>query len=97
MPAPVPHLPTQEVRWFWEVAQSLPPPRQRRLLAFVTGTDRLPIRGLAALSPPLVVSRWVCGGGVCLVLLLLLLLMLLFEGEVGRGGGACGEGSWSWR
>ncbi len=47
----------QVVRWFWEVAHALPADKQKRLLAFVTGSDRVPIKGLGALNPPFVISR----------------------------------------
>ncbi|KAG2439072.1 hypothetical protein HYH02_006599 [Chlamydomonas schloesseri] len=48
---------SEPVRWFWEVAHSLPPAGQKRLLFFVTGSDRVPIKGLAHLNPPFVISR----------------------------------------
>ena len=53
---PAPH--SQVVRWFWEVVHSLDEGRKKRLLAFVTGSDRVPIKGLAHLNPPFVISRW---------------------------------------
>lgn len=31
--------------------------QQKRLLFFITGSDRVPIKGLAHLSPPFVISR----------------------------------------
>ncbi|GFR45089.1 hypothetical protein Agub_g6465 [Astrephomene gubernaculifera] len=48
---------SEPVRWFWEVAHALPPASQKRLLFFVTGSDRVPIKGLAHLNPPFVISR----------------------------------------
>jgi hypothetical protein len=48
----------QVVRWFWDVVHHhLQRDQQQQLLAFVTGSDRVPIKGLAALNPPLVISR----------------------------------------
>jgi ubiquitin-protein ligase E3 A len=49
------------IRWFWEVVHSLSHERKRKLLAFVTGSDRVPIKGLAHLNPPFVISRYVRG------------------------------------
>uniref|UniRef100_A0A7S1CPI5 HECT-type E3 ubiquitin transferase n=1 Tax=Bicosoecida sp. CB-2014 TaxID=1486930 RepID=A0A7S1CPI5_9STRA len=43
------------VRYFWEVVHTLSPADQRKLLAFVTGSDRAPIRGLGHLK--FVISR----------------------------------------
>lgn len=48
---------SQEIQWFWQVALALPPYQQKRLLAFATGSDRVPIKGLSALNPPFVISR----------------------------------------
>ncbi|WIA41938.1 hypothetical protein OEZ86_009249 [Tetradesmus obliquus] len=45
------------IRWFWEVVHSLDDAQQKRLLFFITGSDRVPIKGLAHLSPPFVISR----------------------------------------
>ncbi len=36
-------------RSFWRVAHALPPEQKKKLLAFVTGSDRVPVGGLAAL------------------------------------------------
>ncbi|KAI8470880.1 MAG: hypothetical protein J3K34DRAFT_451731 [Monoraphidium minutum] len=44
------------IRWFWEIAHALDEPGRKRLLSFITGTDRVPIRGLGALSPPFVIT-----------------------------------------
>jgi E3 ubiquitin-protein ligase HECTD2 len=44
---PVEREPT--VRWFWEAFEGAEPVMQRRLLAFVTGSDRLPAMGAASL------------------------------------------------
>lgn len=38
------------VVWFWEIVHSLPENMKRRLLHFCTGSDRVPIRGLASLG-----------------------------------------------
>jgi hypothetical protein len=48
----------QVIGWFWSVVHSWDMARQRRMLAFVTGSDRVPIRGLRALSPPFGASLW---------------------------------------
>lgn len=48
---------SQVVRWFWEVVNALTQAQKKRLLFFVTGSDRVPIKGLAHLNPPLVISR----------------------------------------
>lgn len=45
------------IAWFWEVAHSFTEAQKKRLLMFVTGSDRVPIKGLASLQPPLVISR----------------------------------------
>ena len=47
----------QVVKWFWEVLHGLPQEQQKQLLFFVTGSDRVPIKGLASLSPPFTISR----------------------------------------
>jgi E3 ubiquitin-protein ligase HECTD2 len=38
------------IQWFWQSFADAPPPRQRRLLLFVTGSDRIPATGAASLS-----------------------------------------------
>ncbi|KAA8916069.1 hypothetical protein TRICI_001792 [Trichomonascus ciferrii] len=38
------------VRWFWKYFKSLPPDTQRKLLMFVTGSDRIPATGIANMS-----------------------------------------------
>ncbi len=45
------------VDWHMQVAHSLDEPLQKQLLFFITGSDRVPIKGLAHLSPPFVISR----------------------------------------
>ncbi|KAL2021172.1 hypothetical protein VTK56DRAFT_7478 [Thermocarpiscus australiensis] len=45
---PAEHEPT--VRWFWDAFERAPPPDQRRLLAFITGSDRIPAMGAASLA-----------------------------------------------
>ena len=53
-------MPTlQVVRWFWETVHAMDEEGKRRLLFFVTGSDRVPIKGLAHLNPPHIISRWV--------------------------------------
>ncbi|KIY91897.1 ubiquitin-protein ligase E3 A [Monoraphidium neglectum] len=47
---------TPVIRWFWEVAHSLEEAQRKRLLSFITGSDRVPIKGLAHLTPPFVIS-----------------------------------------
>ncbi|TQS38455.1 hypothetical protein Golomagni_01037 [Golovinomyces magnicellulatus] len=37
------------VQWFWETFQSAKPPDQRKLLGFITGSDRIPAMGAANL------------------------------------------------
>ncbi|KAL3161776.1 hypothetical protein ABBQ38_008870 [Trebouxia sp. C0009 RCD-2024] len=48
---------SQVVKWFWEVVHGLPQEQQKQLLFFVTGSDRVPIKGLASLTPPFTISR----------------------------------------
>ncbi|KAK3297712.1 uncharacterized protein B0H64DRAFT_130284 [Chaetomium fimeti] len=48
------------VRWFWEAFAGAEPRDQRRLLAFVTGSDRLPALGAASLA-----IRVACLGDEC--------------------------------
>ncbi|KAK9903911.1 hypothetical protein WJX75_000261 [Coccomyxa subellipsoidea] len=45
------------VTWFWEVVHGFSEEQKKRLLFFVTGSDRVPIKGLASLQPPFVISR----------------------------------------
>jgi E3 ubiquitin-protein ligase HECTD2 len=59
-----PHLllpnPTENepvVKWFWAAFASAAPARQRKLLTFITGSDRIPAVGATSL-----VLRIVCGG-----------------------------------
>ncbi len=47
----------QAVQWFWRVVHGLQPEQQKQLLFFVTGSDRVPIKGLASLTPPFTISR----------------------------------------
>lgn len=37
-------------RWFWQVVEEMSPEKQRRLLLFVTGSDRMPIGGLSEMT-----------------------------------------------
>ncbi len=39
------------------MTHALPESRKKQLLFFVTGSDRVPIKGLAHLNPPFVISR----------------------------------------
>ncbi len=45
------------IAWFWEVVHGFGEAQKKQLLAFVTGSDRVPLRGLAALQPPFAISR----------------------------------------
>ena len=57
-----PGLLLQVVRWFWETLHhDLDEEGKRRYLFFVTGSDRVPIKGLGHLNPPHVISKWVLG------------------------------------
>nr|OQO16883.1 hypothetical protein B0A51_16374 [Rachicladosporium sp. CCFEE 5018] len=62
-PRPIhPLLPTPSetvplISWFWELFGEAPPSRQRKLLGFITGSDRIPALGAASL-----VLRIVAGG-----------------------------------
>ncbi|KAJ5758115.1 uncharacterized protein N7511_006809 [Penicillium nucicola] len=38
------------VRWFWEFLESAPPKQQRKILSFITGSDRIPAMGATSLS-----------------------------------------------
>jgi ubiquitin-protein ligase E3 A len=40
-----------------QVVHELDEAQQKRLLFFMTGSDRVPIKGLAHLTPPFVISR----------------------------------------
>jgi ubiquitin-protein ligase E3 A len=40
-----------------QTVHALDDAQQKRLLFFITGSDRVPIKGLAHLSPPFVISR----------------------------------------
>lgn len=48
------------VRWFWEALEGAEVKDQRRLLAFITGSDRIPAMGAASL-----VMKVVCAGEDC--------------------------------
>lgn len=43
---------TPAVRWFWATVLAFDEARKRQFLQFVTGSERVPAGGLAALSPP---------------------------------------------
>lgn len=51
------HRSHEVVRWFWEVAEEMPMEQKKRLLFFVTGSDRVPIKGLANLAPQFTIAR----------------------------------------
>lgn len=55
----LPNPPENEpvVRWFWAAFASAAPARQRKLLTFITGSDRIPAVGATSL-----VLRIICGG-----------------------------------
>ncbi|CAF3910605.1 unnamed protein product [Rotaria sp. Silwood2] len=38
------------IKWFWQVVEEMPSDKQRRLLLFVTGSDRMPIGGLCEMT-----------------------------------------------
>ena len=48
-PSDSPHPAVPVVRWFWESFQHASPQNQRRLLGFITGSDRIPATGAANL------------------------------------------------
>ncbi|KAI7187843.1 HECT-domain-containing protein, partial [Hortaea werneckii] len=59
-----PHMMVQDpaetvkvITWFWDAFKDAPPAQQRKLLTFITGTDRIPAVGAASL-----VLRIVAGG-----------------------------------
>ncbi len=69
------------IRWFWEAVADLAPEQQRLLLQFWSGSDSVPIEGLASLDPPFhlrLVDRCLGGGGGA--------------GGNGSGGGGSGSG-----
>eukprot|EP00877_Chromochloris_zofingiensis_P010517 jgi/Chrzof1/5719/Cz16g12280.t1 len=47
----------QVITWFWQVVHALDDAQKKRLLFFITGSDRVPIKGLSHLSPPFVISK----------------------------------------
>eukprot|EP00798_Chlamydomonas_sp_ICE-L_P020115 gene20115-26841_t len=47
----------EAVLWFWEVLHSFNEEQKKKFLSFVTGSDRVPIKGLGHLNPPFVISR----------------------------------------
>jgi len=40
----------QLVSWFWEAFEAADPPSRRRLLTFITGSDRIPAMGVTSLT-----------------------------------------------
>lgn len=48
------------VQWFWDFFESSPPQAQRKILSFVTGSDRIPAMGATSLS-----IRLACLGDDC--------------------------------
>ncbi|SMR44171.1 unnamed protein product [Zymoseptoria tritici ST99CH_3D1] len=51
------------IRWFWEVFRSATPERQRMLLTFITGTDRIPAVGATSLVLRIMAGGDGWGGG----------------------------------
>jgi hypothetical protein len=45
------------VQWFWHFLFSLDEPTKRQFLQFVTGCERVPVGGLARLSPQFVIMK----------------------------------------
>jgi hypothetical protein len=45
------------VQWVWQFLASLDEPAKRQFLQFVTGCERVPVGGLARLSPPFVIMK----------------------------------------
>eukprot|EP00761_Pharyngomonas_kirbyi_P013978 gb/GECH01014008.1/.p1 GENE.gb/GECH01014008.1/~~gb/GECH01014008.1/.p1 ORF type:complete len:721 (+),score=180.72 gb/GECH01014008.1/:1-2163(+) len=43
------------IRWFWEIVHDFDVDQKKKLISFVTGSDRAPIKGLGSL--PIVISR----------------------------------------
>ncbi|KAM7208684.1 putative E3 ubiquitin-protein ligase [Naviculisporaceae sp. PSN 640] len=48
VPNPAEREPT--IRWFWDTFEKAPPKEQRKLLLFITGSDRIPAMGAASLT-----------------------------------------------
>jgi ubiquitin-protein ligase E3 A len=44
------YLINKVIRWFWELVRSWDVEKQKKLLTFATGSDRVPIKGLAAVG-----------------------------------------------
>ncbi|CAF0972553.1 unnamed protein product [Adineta steineri] len=44
------HPNDQFIKWFWQVIEEMSSDKQRRLLLFVTGSDRMPIGGLSEMT-----------------------------------------------
>lgn len=38
------------IKWFWQIVDEMPSDKQRRLLLFVTGSDRMPVGGLTEMT-----------------------------------------------
>jgi hypothetical protein len=45
------------VQWFWRLVREASPAQRRMLLAFATGSERVPANGFADLRPPIVIER----------------------------------------
>ncbi|KAK5175634.1 putative E3 ubiquitin-protein ligase [Saxophila tyrrhenica] len=65
-----PHAPVQEpaesvpvIQWFWDLFAQASPERQRKLLTFITGTDRIPAVGATSLVLKIVAGGDGWGGG----------------------------------
>lgn len=46
-----------EIGWFWNVVHGFDEAQKKKLLLFVTSSERVPINGLSALSPPFCISK----------------------------------------
>ncbi|KAI7155704.1 HECT-domain-containing protein [Hortaea werneckii] len=65
-----PHMMVQDpaetvkaITWFWDAFKDAPPAQQRKLLTFITGTDRIPAVGAASLVLRIVAGGDGYGGG----------------------------------
>jgi E3 ubiquitin-protein ligase HECTD2 len=61
VPGPGDNVPV--IIWFWEVFKSASPEQQRKLLTFITGTDRIPAVGATSLILRIVAGGDGWGGG----------------------------------
>ena len=61
VPNPADSIPV--IQWFWELFKEAAPERQRKLLTFITGTDRIPAVGATSLILRIVAGGDGWGGG----------------------------------